>query len=266
MLLSALLGTALAIEPVASTSMGISGWESGLRLENKAGAKHTLYSQPESLLFGDVYAQGQVLLQLTPDFVRGGFQLEFSPLAMLVLRFRYESSWYFGNIKTVYGFENASDAYGDAARDQMENGPGHDQRVTGTAVLRAKVGPAIIATVFDRSWVRQFPGAGVTGDYWFDPEHQLLLHLDDKVLQNTTVALYQKELASERIDDVMIGVMSTYRRAQVSQDLMWRAGPMVVVNMNEGRQNVLVLAQPQFVSRTFSAARPFLALQGTANF
>ena len=66
MLLSALLGTALAIEPVASTSMGISGWESGLRLENKAGAKHTLYSQPESLLFGDVYAQGQVLLQVLP--------------------------------------------------------------------------------------------------------------------------------------------------------------------------------------------------------
>lgn len=266
MLLTALLGTALAVEPVATTLASVAGWESGLQWAGQGGLKHTLYSDPDSTLLGDVYVRADVLTELTPDYLRGGGQLEFSPMAMLVFRFKYQTSWYFGNVKSVYGFDSATDGYGDAERDQRNNGPGHDTRITGTAVLRAKVGPAIVAAVFDRAWLRQDPGAGVVGDYWYEPEYQMLVAMDDKVFQQTTVALYEKELEMEAIDSVMIGAMSTYRRAQTSQDVMYRAGPMVVVNTHGGDRSLLLLAQPQFVSRTFSAARPFLAVRGTMHF
>ena len=266
MLLTALVSTALAVEPVAKTFLTVAGWESGLQLQGQGGLKHSLYSDPESTLFSDVYLRGEVLVQVTPDFLRGGAQLEFSPMAMLVFRFRYETSSYFGNVKSVYGFDSASDGYGDAERDLRTNGPGHDTRITGTAVLRAKVGPAIVASVFDRAWIRQSPGEGVVGDFWFEPEYQMLLAMDDKILQNNTVLLYEKELAMDAIDTVLIGAMSTYRRAQTSQDVIYRAGPMVVVNTHDGDRSLMVLAQPQFVSRTFSPARPFFAVRGTMNF
>ncbi len=266
MLLTALVSTALAVEPVATTYASLAGWESGLQWAGQAGLKHTFYGDPDSTLFTDVYVRGDVLLQLTPDYLRGGGQLEVSPMAMLVFRFKYETSTYFGNVKSVYGFDRATDGYGDAERDQRTNGPGHDTRITGTAVLRAKVGPAIVATVFDRAWIRQDPGEGVVGDYWYEPEYQMLVALDDKILQNTTVLLYEKTLELDAIDNVLIGVMSTYRRAQTSEDVIYRAGPMAVLNTHDGDRSLLLLVQPQFVSRTFSAARPFLAMRGTMKF
>jgi len=266
MFLTALLSTAMAVEPVATTFLSVAGWESGLQWQGQGGVKHTLYSDPSSTLFSDVYVQGEVLVQATPDYLRGGAQLEFSPMAMLVFRFRYESSSYFGNVKSVYGFDTAADGYGDAERDQRTNGPGYDTRVTGTAVLRAKVGPAIVATVFDRAWIRQDPGEGVVGEFWYEPEYQMLVAMDDKILQNTTVLLYEKTLETDAVDNLLIGVMSTYRRAQTSEDVIYRAGPMLVVNTHDGDRSVLVIAQPQFVSRTFSAVKPFFAVRATMKF
>jgi hypothetical protein len=266
MLLTIMLGTALAVEPVATTYASLAGWESGLQWAGQGGAKHTLYSQEDSVLYSDVYVRSDVLLQVTPDYLRGGAQIEFSPMAMLIFRLKYESSWYFGNIKSVYGFQDASDRYGDAERDENINDYGNDVRVTGTAIVQAKVGPAIVALVFDRAWIRQSPGPAVVGDYWYEPEYQMLVALDDKIFQQTTVLLYEKELATEKIDSVLIGVMSTYRRAQTSRDVIYRAGPMAVIKTHGGDRSVLLLAQPQFVSRTYGPPVPFLAVRGTMKF
>ena len=92
MLLTALLGASLAAEPVLTTALAVAGWESGLQLRNQGGVKHTLYADPESTLLGDVYVRGDVLLTATPDYLRGGLQLEFSPMAMLVFRLRSETT------------------------------------------------------------------------------------------------------------------------------------------------------------------------------
>ncbi len=267
MLLTALLGASLAAEPVLTTALAVAGWESGLQLRNQGGVKHTLYADPESTLLGDVYVRGDVLLTATPDYLRGGLQLEFSPMAMLVFRLRSETTWYWGAFKTVIGFESPTDAYLDEHRDLRPKGTGHDERITGTAIVRAKVGPVIVAAVFDRARIRQVPDSTVQGSWWFDPEYQLLLDIDqDRVFQQTTVALYQKELASDRIDDVMIGAMSTYRRAQASEDALWRAGPMAVVNAQGGNRSVLLLVQPYVKDQSFGVLPPFVAVQGTAKF
>ncbi len=123
-----------------------------------------------------------------------------------------------------------------------------------------------MASVFDSAWLRMAPGDGVVGDYWYEPEYQMLVAMDDRVFQNTTVLLYDKQPGTGRVDNVLVGVMSTYRRARVSEDVIWRAGPMAVVNFQGGDRSVLLLCQPQYVSRTFPIYKPFVAVQGTAKF
>ena len=149
------------------------------------------YSEGDSPLWQDLYWQGGAQLAANPAYQRGGFHVEWVPIAILLLRAQYDRYYFTGSNGSLLAFDDTTGHYGDdeiAAREGEEQS-GYGKRYLLGLTLRAKLGSVIVRNVTNLARY-EFPGAG---PYYLEREYELLMTPTDHLFSNQFYLLYESK-------------------------------------------------------------------------
>ena len=134
-------------------------------------------------------------------------------------------------------------------------GPGLGSRWGTDATLQGKVGPIVVASWGELQGWDTWPSAKVQGDYYWEPESELLQSWHDLVWTVNGVLLFEHDWPSPEGRKIYVGAMAN-RAASVDTGDVWaRVGPMVNFSVDE-RWSVLVLVQPYLQDRIYTTPLP----------
>ena len=266
------LGLALApmaqaadITPTISAKLGASLYGLGLKASVRPGAKLALWNQEDSLLFGDTFLHGQVILDSTPAYSRLGAGVRFSPIAVFEGGAHYVVCPYFGTFSSVIGFDDPGADYSDDQLDlkidQGLRGGGFGTRYGADGSLRGMVGPIIVAVTGEYTRWQLSPADNVVGVYFFEPEMALMLAWEDSIVDLGGVVLYQHVFNEDH--KLIAGNYTTSTTGQATGDNVTRTGLLAVYNWRP-EWSALLLVQAYLDDRVYtSPVPPFIAWQVT---
>jgi hypothetical protein len=252
-----LFGLAIAGEAVLLVDAAVTVFDTGLALFVRPGWRQPLWDAEDSVLRTDTHFSTGALVQITPDFLRLGGELTLAPLAILDLKVHGSAANYFGNVHTLVGFDDQADIYGPADRKALEKQSGRSTRLGVLPVLKAKAGPVVVVFAAEQQWIN-LSAEQVTEAYYFEPESQLLLALQDRVTLGTNVLAWDGDIGSWH---VLAGILTTWRQAAESGDSLLRTGPLIKASQPHNPFSYVLLIQPYLQDRVFDATHPFVALQ-----
>jgi len=253
-----LIGLALAGEATLEADLAATMFDTGVSILARPGWRQSLWDEDGSVLRTDTHVAPSALIQVTPDYVRAGGQVILAPLAIFDLKIHGSSAWYFGNVNTLVGFENATDSYGPSDRSDQAKVGGRSTRFGAMPVLKAKAGPVVVVAAGEKQWV-DLQSEDLNGTYYFEPETQLLLAKKDSVTLGTGILAWSGVVGNDW--NVLAGALATWRSAEQSGDSLLRVGPLVKVQKGESPFSTLLLVQPHLQDRVFATSQPFVALQ-----
>lgn len=252
---------AAGLQPTLDTSLSASYFPEGLLVRVRPGLKLPLWNHEGSLLFSDTWVRGRLVAEATPSFGRVGPELGFSPIAVLELRVNYQASAYFGTFSSVKPLGTADAVATDAVLEALPNHTGFQHRVVTEATLQGKVGPVVAAVWGGPQWWWTTSDAERRGDFWWEPETELVMAWDERVLSGGAVVLYQHD--STKVDgrQFFVGGYGEARTAESTDDRIVRAGLMGVL-VPDRRFSLVALVLAQVEHRIEPTPfPPYLALQ-----
>lgn len=257
MLLLAFTAAALAgpFKPMLRADLAASYWDEGAKIAAYPGVQKRLWGEDGSMLFGDTFLRIEGVASVTPSYARLGPRVTFSPIAIFEISAHYLPSAYFGTFSSIKGFDDPDVVYTDEVVDASVRGPGLGTVGGGEATLQGKVGP-VVAAVFGEAkswWVK--PADRVVGDYWWEPESELLLARQDVTLALGAVALYEHVMDEEVGRKIYLGAMYSQSSSVETGDRYVRVGPMVNMSFST-RWSLLVLTQAYLVDRIYTEPLP----------
>ncbi len=256
-LLSASTAQATDITPTVSAKLGASLFGLGLKASLRPGAKLALWNQEDSLLFGDTFLHGQVILDTTPAYSRLGAGVRFSPIAVFEGGAHYVVCPYFGTFSSVIGFDSPDDDYSDDELDlridQGLRGGGFGTRYGVDGSLRGMVGPVIVALTGEYTRWQLTPDDNVVGEYYFEPEMALMLAWNDSLVNLGAVLLYQHVFNDDH--KLIAGNYTTTVTVQNTGDNMTRTGLLAVYNWRP-EWSALLLVQAYLNDRVYTSPMP----------
>lgn len=246
---------ALDLQPALKVDLAASYWDEGAKLVALPGVQAGLWGQPDSLLFGDTFLRLEALAEVTPSYGRLGPQLVFSPIAIFEMSAHYVGSAYFGTFSSIKGFDNPDAVYTTELLDTLDRDSGLGTRWGGDATLQGKVGPIIVASWgVLRRW-HTVPGADVSGAYFWEPQAELLLAMDDWTWSINGVVLYEHVFDADIGRKLYIGGVIDRSAAVETGDVYARAGLLGNFAIDDV-WSVLVTVQPYIQDRVYTSAFP----------
>lgn len=260
MLLAAL--SALALEPVLDVSLAGSYFPEGAKVATRPGVKIPLWNQPDSVLFEDTWLRPRLILESTPSYARFGPELGFSPIAVFELSGGVMASPYFGTFSSVKPLVDPDAVPDDATLDPLDRHTGMLIRLQAEATIQAKAGPVVIAAWGGpQRWSMNTP-AEAEGDYYYEPETELILAWQDTSWSLNGVLLYDHVLDEARGHEFLVGGYVDWHAGMATHDEIVRAGLMGVYRPTKSWA-VVLLALAQLEHRDYTEPfPPYLALQG----
>ncbi|RME22074.1 MAG: hypothetical protein D6798_16690 [Deltaproteobacteria bacterium] len=247
---------ALELHPAMKADLGVSYWDEGLKLSATPGLQSDpLWGDPDSLLFGSTFLRLEVLAEATPSYARLGPQIVFSPIAILEVSAHYLGSAYFGTFSSIKGFDDPGVVYTDELLDTRPRDAGLGTRWGGEATLQGKVGPVVVAAWgVVRRW-DTFPGDGVEGSYFWEPQAELLLAMHDWTWTVDGVVLYEHVFEAHAGRKLYVGGVFDRSTSVESGDTYMRAGLLGNLSLNES-WGVLLTVQPYLEDRVYTRPLP----------
>lgn len=250
---------AAAPEFVLQADVAGSYWDEGFKVAAYPGVQWRLWGEDGSLLFGDTFLKLDAVAEVTPSYARLGPRLTFSPIAVFEMSGHFLPSAYFGTFSSVKGFDDPATVYTDAVLDASPRDSGLGYVWGGDATLRGKVGPVIVASWAElRGWQLK-PGDAVVGDYWWEPQSELLIGMTDQTWSINGVLLYEQvfDVAGFEPGDrkLYAGAMFNRSSAVGTGDTFMRLGPMVNFQLNPSWA-FLVLVQAYLDDRIYTDPLP----------
>lgn len=161
----------------------------GISLSAK-GYYRRVYHRDDSPLWDGLYWQAGAQAAVNPAYERGGFHVEWLPIAVLQMRAQYDRYYFTGSHGSLLAFANKNDAFGDdeiKARSGQEQS-GYGDRYLFNLTLRAKFGNIIMRNVTDTARY-EFPGEG---PYYLEREYEILMATTDYVFSDQFYVLFEK--------------------------------------------------------------------------
>ena len=258
-----------APDTTLSANLGVSLFGLGLTAGVFPGVKVPLWNKEGNVLLEDTWVWAEYICTATPSYSRQGVRLRWSPIAVMELEGHAIISPYFGTFSSIIGFDSPDAAHTDdeieAASDAGGRGTGWATNYGGDATLQGKVGPIILA--LSGGWAKWdvHPAANVSGEYFFEPEYEVLLGWHDQTLSGTGVLLFAKEWDKPEGRRLLVGSMTSYRQGVSAHDEMLRTGLIGVFRFDMGWQALLIV-QPYLKSRPYPTFPPYIAAQAKRTF
>ena len=251
------LPRAAAWEPVLKADLSATYWGIGLAASVTPGVQQRLWGEDGSLLFGDTFVRAEWIGYLTPAYGRTGPKVTFSPIAIFETSASCLGGYYFGNFSTITGFGHPADPYDPGALEARlaYRDDGWNTRCGADATLQAMVGPVIAAAWGGAERWTTWPGERVRSDYFFEPEVEVLISMDDTFWHTDGVLLYQILFDEAKGRTLVVGDMTTWRASADTGDRLLRTGLMAVYSP-KAAWTVLFLLQPYLWSRTYGVPLP----------
>lgn len=255
--LSLLAGPAQALDfdPMLRADLAASYWDEGAKVAAYPGLQAHLWGAEDSVLFGSTFLRLEGVASVTPSYARLGPRVTFSPIAVMELSAHYLGSAYFGTFSSIKGFDDPAVVYDDDALDASVRGPGLGSVWGVEATLQAKVGPVVVASFGDLKGWDVWPADRVVGEYWWEPESELLLSRHDHTWGLNGVLLYEHVFDEERGRKLYAGAMYSQAQSLDTKDAWRRVGPMVNFSLDR-RWSFLLLTQAYVEDRIYTTPLP----------
>ncbi len=253
--LLSLTAHASPFKPMLRADLAASYWDEGAKVAAYPGVQKRLWGPDGSVLFGDTFLRIEGVAVLTPSYARLGPRVTFSPIAVFELSAHYLGSAYFGTFSSIKGFDDPDVVYTDDVVDAAVRGPGLGSVWGVEATLQGKVGPVIAATFGELKGWDVWPAERVQGDYWWEPESELLLSWHDNTWALNAVALYEHVFDEERGRKLYLGAMYSQSTGVDTGDRFARLGPMANIAFSD-RWGLLILTQAYLDDRIYTEPLP----------
>lgn len=150
-----------------------------------------IYHHDDSPLWDGLYWQAGGQVTANPAYQRGGFHLEWLPIAVVQMRAQYDRYYFTGSNGSLLAFANTNGRFGDDEIEARagEERSGYGNRALLNLTLRAKVGNIIIRNVTDMAKY-EFTG---DGPYYLEREYELLMAPTDYLFSNQTYLLFESQ-------------------------------------------------------------------------
>ncbi len=241
--------------PMLRADLGVSYWDEGLKLAAYPGVQKRLWGEDGSLLFGDTFLRLEGVAAVTPSYTRLGPRVTFSPIAVLELSAHYLPSAYFGSFSSIKGFDDPGTVYTDEVLDGATRGPGLGQVWGAEATVQGKLGPVVVASFGELRGYDVWPAERVEGEYWWEPESELLLSRHDLTLSLNGLLLWEQIFDEEKGRKLYLGGMFSQSASVDTGDLWRRVGPLVNMSFDP-RWSLLVLVQAYLDDRVYTTPLP----------
>lgn len=246
---------ALDFQPMLRADLAGSYWDEGAKVAAYPGAQARLWGDPDSLLFGSTFLRLEGVAAVTPSYARLGPRVTFSPIAVFELSAHYLGSAYFGTFSSIKGFDDPGVVYDDEALDGSVRGPGLGSVWGVEATVQGKLGPVVVATFGDlRGW-DVWPAERVVGEYWWEPEVELLLSRHDHTWALNGVLLYEHLFDEQKGRKLYLGGMYSQATSLDTADVWRRVGPMANFSL-DSRWSFLLLVQAYVEDRIYTTPLP----------
>lgn len=242
-------------EPVLKVDVAASYWDEGAKVAAYPGLQARLWGDDDSVLFGDTYLRIEGVAAATPSYARLGPRVVFSPIAIFELSAWALGSSYFGTFSSIKGFDDPAVIYTDDVLDTKARGGGWGTQWGTEATLRAKVGPIIFATYGDLKGWQTWASDVVVGDYYWEPESELLLSMDDLTWSINGVLLYAHDFDQSIGRKLYAGAMFNRATSVDTSDTFMRLGPMANFALND-QWAFLLLVQAYLEDRVYTDPLP----------
>lgn len=212
----------------ADTSLGATGWPTGVRWDNRLEAQAPLY-RSKSILFQDTFAGAGLRLTATPAFTQIGPRIEFAPID--VFNVTFEASWVDYFARGGVGLLPYDEPRGKLERIRFKRG---DESLTGGAfsltvapTVMGRLGPVMGAYgwTISRLWI--LPGAKHSSPYVYEPYRDLVVGWKDWTLEQQGAVLYEVLPGGDRAM-FRAGATARDRHALVSGDRSTTVGAVVM--------------------------------------
>lgn len=255
-----LAAQAHALEPVLDVAIAGSYFPEGVRLSVTPGLKQPLWNRPDNVLFKDTWLRARLIADVTPSYARVGPEIGFSPVAVFELTGHYVVSPYFGTFSSIKGLPSADTVATDDLLDSLDARTGLVTRYGGEATLQAQVGPVVMAAWGGPQVWHTAPAEDV-GEYYYEPETELVLAMDDTTWQFNGVALYQHTIDDAIGRKLLVGSFTDYHMGVATGDTIFRTGLMGVFKPDD-KWALLLLVLAQIEHRIEPTPfPPYLAVQ-----
>lgn len=264
MIWSLLLSTALAGDWDTRHQIGASVFPLGLRYAFRTDYQIPLWNS-DSILFEDTYFAPGIYADVSPAYFHVGPRFHFSPIAVLDIQGDFQYGYHFGTFSGITDFDNASDAYTDAALDARaaagHKGSGSTLKGTLSVTLQAKVSHLIIALPQDfvYLWSKQPEGAG---DFWYEPQYDALIAWQDVVMNNSALMFWAfKESSDEDARFFWLGANFNHQYVFGTEDRSIRVGPMAVFKPGTSTAvpSIALFSQVYIENRIHPIVPPYIA-------
>ena len=150
-----------------------------------------IYHRDDDRLWDGLYWRAGGQFAANPAYQRGGFHVEWMPIAIMQMRAQYDRYYFTGSNGSLLAYDNTDGRFGDdeiKARDGEEQS-GYGNRYLFKFVLRAKLGSIIVRNVTDMAKY-EFPGQG---PYYLEREYELLMATTDYLFSNQLYVLFENK-------------------------------------------------------------------------
>lgn len=252
---------ALELQPVLDVDLGASYWDEGAKIAAYPGVQTHLWGAEDSLLFGSTFLRLDAVASATPSYARLGPRLTFSPIAILETSAWFLPTAYFGTFSSIKGFDDPDAIYTDELLDNLERGPGWGTLWGAEATVQARLWHLVAASWGTVQGWDITAADRITGQYFWEPESELLIGFQDLTWSLNVVLLYEHVFDEELGRKLYLGGVYAQSTSVQTTDSFMRSG--LLSNFALNRQwGFLLTVQAYLDDRVYTSPfPPYVALR-----
>lgn len=259
-----LVAAALAGEWVSLHQFGLANWPTGIQYSLEGEYRVPLGQSSNFLLKNNHYGLA-AHIDVNPVFTRAGPEFKLEPVAFFDMTLRANGTWFYGTLTALIPLPDplvpATEEYKQAHKE--ERLAAWEIRLDANARLKLKAGPVIGVADLEARYHHVKPFSGELR--WFWDSTEMINIAAEGWTYNSTQMLVGVVHKGEGDEKLWIGGMGNWNACPATEEVAWRAGPLIWWKPNPKPQvpDIVLGSQVWWKSRFHAPLGPytFLALR-----